>query len=115
MTRTANVEQRTQEPNPSRAVDLDYPTLGRLVESEAQDLVDGAETVNSVLQALVRNAGSAGESSGAGRVNAHSLDELIAGLNAIGARAYRLARHVRTLVEFREVQLGHQLHIEASQ
>lgn len=40
------------DPNPSHPVDLDLPTLGRLVRAEAQDLVETAASVNDELQLL---------------------------------------------------------------
>lgn len=96
------------DPNPSHAVDLDYPTLGRLVEAEAQDLDESAELVYEELQTLARDqdwepaASILDDEAEVPR----SPDELIARLNGIGQSAYRLARHVRTLVEFRAIHLA---------
>lgn len=90
------------DPNPSHPVDLDLPTLGRLVRAEAQDLVETAASVNDELQLLSGSTDGewAGDSLGRKDEVPRSPDEIIASLNGIGAAAYRLARHVRTLVEF---------------
>jgi hypothetical protein len=89
--------ERVVDPKPSRSVDLDLAALGRLVELEGGDLSDGAAWVNQQLVHLWRAEDwlAAGAEGG----EPASTDELIARLNGIGATAYRLARHVRTLDE----------------
>jgi hypothetical protein len=115
MAQEANHDEPTVDPNPSHAVDLDYPTLGRLVEAEAQDLYESAELVNDELQDLARDQ----EWEPAANVLDYeaevprSPDELIARLNGIGQSAYRLGRHVRTLVEFRAIHLARRADTEA--
>ena len=102
-------------PNPSQPVDLDYPTLGRLVETEAEDLYESAETVNDELKQLTRDQ----DWVPAATIIDHELevprspDELIARLNGIGQSAYRLARHVRTLVEFRALHVARRAETES--
>jgi hypothetical protein len=106
---------RMVDPNPSRAVDLDFPTLGRLVGGEAQNLFDEAEVVNDEIQVLAMDI----DWEPAARILdleaevPSSPEELIARLNGIGATAYRLARHVRTLVEFRTIHLVRRADAEA--
>jgi hypothetical protein len=114
MTTTDRTEATTGDPNPSRPVDLDYPTLGRLVGAEAQSLAEAAQAVNNELQAV---AGATDWEQAATIADQQdelprSPDELIANLNGIGADAYRLARHVRTLVEFRSIHLAHQADLD---
>jgi len=115
MDEQADNNDPTVDPNPSRPVDLDFPTLGRLVEAEAHDLYENAELVDDELKDWTRDqdwepaARIMDLESEVGR----SPDELIARLNGIGQSAYRLARHVRTLVEFRAIHLAHRAHAEA--
>lgn len=114
MTTTCHTDTTAGDPNPSRPVDLDYPTLGRLVGAEAQGLAEVAHAVNAELQAL---AGATDWEQAVTIVDQQdklprSPDELIANLNGIGADAYRLARHVRTLVEFRTIHLAHQAELD---
>jgi hypothetical protein len=96
------------DPNPSRPVDLDFPTLGRLVEAEGSDLHESAARVNVELAHLTRAEDEAPAVATAGEEpeDPCSPEEVIARLNGIGAAAYRLARHVRTLVEFRAIHLA---------
>ena len=98
------------DPSPSRPVDLDFPTLGRLVVAEAQDLAGTAASIDRDLEHLVdvSDVELTGDDSDQGDEMPRSPDELIASLNGIGATAYRLARHVRTLVEFRTIHLARQ-------
>jgi hypothetical protein len=88
--------------------DLDFPTLGRLVETEARDLADRASFVNEEIVRLTTDyewarthAGFDGDTTGSA-----FADRLTAEINSIGANAYRLARHVRTLIEFRDIDLA---------
>lgn len=95
------------DPNPSRPVDLDFPTLGRLVEAEGSELHESAGRVNAGLVQLSRAKGGSGAVAAVdGEEDPCSPEELIARLNGIGAAAYRLARHVRTLVEFQAIHLA---------
>jgi hypothetical protein len=105
----------TADPNPSRPVDLDFPTLGRLVEAEARDLYQNAELVNDELKDWTRDQARepAARTIDSETDIARSPDELIARLNGIGQSAYRLARHMRTLVEFRAIHRAHRADTEA--
>jgi hypothetical protein len=96
------------DPNPSQPADLDFPTLGRLVRAEAQDLVETAASVNDELQLLSGSTDGewAGDSLERKDEVPRSPDEIIASINRIGAAAYRVARHVRTLVEFEALLRG---------
>jgi hypothetical protein len=100
---------RTADPNPSQPVDLDYPTLDRLVQAEAESLVEQtgyvADEIGSLSLVNDDLAVSAITILDHEAEIPRSVDELVAQLNGIGATAYRLARHVRTLVEFRKVHL----------
>lgn len=99
----------TADPDPSQPVDLDYPTLDRLVQAEVDSLVEQAEYVADEIGSL--SLANDDRAQSAITILDHeaeiplSIDELVAQLNGIGATAYRLARHVRTLVEFRKVHL----------
>jgi len=114
MTTTDRTEATTGDPNPSRPVDLDYPTLGRLVGAEAHGLADAAQAVNAELQHLAGAADWQEVPATGDQPDEvpRSPDELIVNLNGIGADAYRLARHVRTLVEFRTIHLAHQADLD---
>jgi hypothetical protein len=96
------------DPNPSHPADLDFPTLGRLVRAEAQDLVETAASVNDELQLLSGSTDGEWPGDSLERKDEvpRSTDEIIASLNGIGAAASRLARHVRTLIEFEALLRG---------
>ena len=107
MDQNQHKEPAAIDPSPSRTVALDFPTLGRLVETEAKDLLNGAVWAHDEIidlargvewpQAIDDNASRAAES---------STDELIARLHAAGSVSYKLARHVRTMVELRSALQG---------
>lgn len=115
MTNKPSAGGQSVGPNPSQSVPLDYPTLGGLMQVEAQDLVDDAGYVNDEIQHLARDQ----DWEPAARIDEEgaevpcSPDELIARLNGIGQTAYRLARHVRTLVELRAFHLERRAGVEA--
>jgi hypothetical protein len=116
MVQKANQHGPTVDPNPSRTVDLDYPTLGRLVEAEVEDLYESAGAVIDELKDLTRDQ----DLVPAAAIIDHEVevprspDELIVRLNGIGQSAYRLARHVRTLVEFRALHIARRAETEAA-
>jgi hypothetical protein len=101
-------EPETAGPQPAGAVDLDFPTLGRLVDAEAKGLVEQAEYVHEELMDLTTDFEweSATSVLDFDAEIPRSIDELVTLLNGVGSSAYRLARHVRTLVEFRHVHLS---------
>lgn len=97
-----------RDPEGRAAVDLDFPTLGRLVETEAKDLADRASLVNDEIGRLTTDYGwGRTEVSPEGGTNGSAFaDRLTTEINIIGTNAYRLARHVRTLIEFRDIDLA---------
>lgn len=103
---TAGPHAVATDPEPTRPIDLDYPALGRLVESEADSLVDQTGYVREELAAFTTDLERPAASPDTGPDAPRSVEEIVALLNGIGAGAYRLARHVRTLVEFRALHVA---------
>ena len=80
--------------HPVRPVELDLPTLGRLVTAEAKALTEQADHVHDEITVLTDDIEADGTIlAPAGAAGVVSIDELVAQLNGIGSTAYRIARH----------------------